>query len=433
MMRQCKLETPQTIGFVAKISSRLKLRCGTIVKNGQDARSTKSEFSCGVGILPVKNGQDARSTKNEFSCGTGILPVPKQVIENGVRCELKPTAIVKQSDKGKFRSESGIETAPGLDKSKVFWIRTIACGILTLGLFSCAPTQGDRLSAEADAKPKVVATSTIIEDLTDRVAGGEVQLTGILQPGTDPHVYEPVPKDSQALEQANLILYNGYNLEPGLIRMMNAAGIKARKLAVGEVVKPLLLNKEGNTVPDPHVWGNVENVVQMVEAIRDALIELSPEDREKFMQNAVKLTEELKRLDSWIEQEIKTIPENKRKLVTTHDAFQYYSRIYGLGIADSLIGISTEEQPSAQTVQKLVESVKAAGVPAIFAETTINPQLIKTVAEEAGVKLAAQQLYSDSIGAAGSEGDSYVKMMSANTRTIVEALGGKYTPFEVSK
>jgi manganese/iron transport system substrate-binding protein len=84
-------------------------------------------------------------------------------------------------------------------------------------------------------------------------------------------------------------------------------------------------------------------------------------------------------------------------------------------------------------VQKLVESVKAAGVPAIFAETTINPQLIRTVAEEAGVKLAAQQLYSDSIGAAGSEGDSYVKMMSANTRAIVEALWGKYTPFEVSK
>ncbi|WP_445243178.1 MULTISPECIES: metal ABC transporter substrate-binding protein [unclassified Microcoleus] len=512
-----KLETPQTIGLAAKISSRLKQISSTLlnnrqdvcstknqfscgvgirpvkngqdvcstknqfscgvgirpVKNGQDACSTKNQFSCGVGILPVKNrqdacstknqfscgtgilpvpkrptknqfscglgilpvknGQDARSTKNQFSCGTGILPVPKQVIDNGVRCELKPTAIVKQLDKGEFSRELGIETAPGLDKSKAFWIRTIACGILTVGLFSCAQTQGDRLSPQADAKPKVVATSTIIEDLTDRVAGDEIQLTGILQPGTDPHVYEPVPKDSQALEQANLILYNGYNLEPGLIRMMNAAGIKARKLAVGEVVKPLLLNKEGNTVPDPHVWGNVENAVQMVEAIRDALIELSPEDREKFTQNAVKLTEELKRLDSWIEQQIKTIPENQRKLVTSHDAFQYYSRAYGLGEANSLIGISTEEQPSAQTVQKLVESVKAAGVPAIFAETTINPQLIRTVAEEAGVKLAAQQLYSDSIGTPGSEGDSYVKMMSANTRAIVEALGGKYTPFEVSK
>ncbi|WP_445300952.1 metal ABC transporter substrate-binding protein [Microcoleus sp. BR0-C5] len=454
-MRQYKLETAQAIGFGAKILSRLKLRSDTILNNRQDACSTKSIFSCGTGILPVhkrliengvrcefklisdtilNNRQDACSTKSAFSCGTGILPVHKRLIENGAKCQLKARAIVKQLDKGEFSRESGIETAaPGWDKSKAFFIRTIACGILTVGLFSCASTQGDRLSLEADAKPKVVATSTIIEDLTDRVAGGEIQLTGILQPGTDPHVYEPVPKDSQALEKANLILYNGYNLEPGLIRMMNAAGIKARKLAVGEVVKPLLMNKQGNTVPDPHVWGNVENVIQMVEAIRDALIDLSPEDKQKFTQNAVKLTEELKRLDSWIAQEIKTIPENKRQLVTTHDAFQYYSRTYGLGSAGSLIGISTEEQPSAQTVQKLVESVKSAGVPAIFAETTINPQLIRTVAEEAGVKLAAQQLYSDSIGAAGSEGDSYVKMMSANTRAIVEALGGKYTPFEVSK
>ncbi|MBD0340846.1 MAG: zinc ABC transporter substrate-binding protein, partial [Microcoleus sp. Co-bin12] len=259
-MRQCKLETPQTIGFVAKMSSRLKLISSTIL-NDRD-----------------RGGLFAHPTRILNHWGTGILPV----VEKSAKCELKPTAIVKQSYKGEFSRESGIETAaPGLDKSKVFLIRTIACGILTVGLFSCAQTQSDRLSPEADAKPKVVATSTIIEDLTDRVAGGEVQLTGILQPGTDPHVYEPVPKDSQALEQANLILYNGYNLEPGLIRMMNAAGIKARKLAVGEVVKPLLLNKEGNTVPDPHVWGNVENVVQMVEAIRDALIDLSPEDREK--------------------------------------------------------------------------------------------------------------------------------------------------------
>jgi manganese/iron transport system substrate-binding protein len=101
-----------------------------------------------------------------------------------------------------------------------------------------------------------------------------------------------------------------------------------------------------------------------------------------------------------------------------------------MAIAGTLIGISTEEQPSAQTVQRLVEAVKKAGVPTIFAETTINPALITTVAQEAGVKLAPRQLYSDSIGSPGSEGDSYIKMMESNTRTIVEALGGKYTPLQ---
>jgi manganese/iron transport system substrate-binding protein len=302
--------------------------------------------------------------------------------------------------------------------------------LLPLALFSCSqPNEANNL--QADRKPKVVATSTIIADLAQEVGKDEIQLTGILQPGTDPHVYEPVPADSRFLEEAELILYNGYNLEPGLIKLMNAAGEKTKRVAVGEVVKPLQLEKgKSQVVPDPHVWGSAENAIAMVNAIRDSLIELSPTDKEKFTANAAQLTKELKQLHSWINQQIQTIPADKRKLVTTHDAFQYYARAYQIAIAGTLIGISTEEQPSAQTVQQLVESIKKIGVPAIFAETTINPALIKTVAEEAGVKLAPRQLYSDSIGAKGSDGDTYIKMMVANTRTIVEALGGKYTPFQ---
>lgn len=307
----------------------------------------------------------------------------------------------------------------------------LAAVVAVFGLWvnGCSPQGGNR-EASTRNQPNVVATSTIIEDLTEEVAGDEIQLTGILKPGADPHVYEPVPADSVALEKADLILYNGYNLEPGLIKLMNAAGNKARKVPVGEVAKPLQLEKAGEKVPDPHVWGDVKNVIQMVNIIRDELITLSPEDREKFTQNAARLTGELKQLDNWIGKQIATIPDNKRRLVTTHDAFQYYGRAYQIKIIGTLIGISTEEQPSAQTVRNLVDAVKAAGVPAIFAETTINPALITTVAEESRVKLAPNQLYSDSIGAAGGEGDSYIKMMVANTRTIVEALGGKYTPFE---
>ncbi|QLE59188.1 metal ABC transporter substrate-binding protein [Nostoc sp. TCL26-01] len=306
--------------------------------------------------------------------------------------------------------------------------------LLGLLLDGCTQVNSTRTTKGADEKPQVVATSTIIADLTQKVGGEEIQLTGILKPGADPHVYEPVPADSRFLETADLILYNGYNLEPGIIKLMNAAGSKARKLAVGEVVKPLQLDKgKGEIVPDPHVWGNAENVAAMVQAIRDGLIELSPKDREKYTQRAAQLTAELQQLHSWINQQIRTIPPEKRRLVTTHDAFQYYGRAYGLAIAGTLIGISTEEQPSAQKVQQLVESIKKTGVPAIFAETTINPALIKTVAQEAGVQLAPQQLYSDSIGTKGSNGDSYIKMMTANTRSIVEALGGKYTPFQLKK
>ncbi|HEY9674580.1 MAG TPA: metal ABC transporter substrate-binding protein [Waterburya sp.] len=303
------------------------------------------------------------------------------------------------------------------------WLAAVV--ILGLWMSGCDSTT----TKSKPHKPKVVSTSTMITDWTEQVGGDEIQVRGILKPGADPHVYEPVPADSQALEDADLILYNGYNLEPGLIKLMNSTGVKAKKFAVGEVVKPLDLKHQGKQVPDPHVWGDAKNAIAMVNGIRDRLIELQPKDKEKFTQNAARLTDELQGVNTWIGKQIQTIPVDQRKLVTTHDAFQYYSHAYGIPVVGTLIGISTEEQPSAQTVKRLSDSVKAVRVPAIFAETTINPALIKTVADEAGVKLAPRQLYSDSIGAPGSEGDTYIKMLVANTRTIVEALGGKYTAF----
>ena len=300
-------------------------------------------------------------------------------------------------------------------------MKKLILSCLFLGLVACNPS----VNTTDNQKPKVISTSTIIADLTAGVGGEEIDHQDILKPGDDPHVYEPVPADSVALEKADLILYNGYNLEPGLIKMINSTGIKAKKVAVGEAITPLQLEKEGQKVPDPHVWGSAKNGIIMVEKIRDQLIELSPEDKEIFTENAAQLIRELENLDRWITAAIKTIPPSQRQLVTTHDAFQYYANAYGLKVAGTLIGISTEEQPSAQTVKNLADAIKNLQVAAIFAETTINPALITTVAEEAGVKLAPQQLYSDSIGAVGTRGDSYVKMLRENTRSIVESLGGK--------
>ena len=277
-----------------------------------------------------------------------------------------------------------------------------------------------------DGRPSVVATNTILADLTEEIGGEKIALTSILTPGDDPHVYEPVPQDTITLEQADLIFYNGYNLEPALIRLI--ANVSGRRLAVGEQIPPLAMEEEGQQVPDPHVWGNARNGIVMVEVIRDALIELAPENADQFRTNAAALIAELTAVDDWIKAQIATIPPENRKLVTTHDAFAYYTDAYGLEMLGSLIGISTEEQPSAQTVQTLSDQIRAAGIPAIFAETTINDALITTVAQEAGVELAPQPLYSDSIGAAGSPGDSYIRMLMANTTAIVTALGGEVTP-----
>ncbi len=323
------------------------------------------------------------------------------------------------------------KTAVQMFSIKSRWLVVVGISI-AIWLAGCESQTRGSDRAEDENKPQVVSTSTIIADLTTQIGAEEIEHTSILQPGTDPHVYEPTPKDSVALERADLILYNGYNLEPGLIRLINAAGIGGEKLAVGEVVTPLDFEYRGQKQPDPHVWGNAKNAIAMVEAIRDKLIELSPEGEQEFATNATTLIKQLQSLDTWIVQQIQTIPATQRQLVTTHDAFQYYANAYGLEVTGTLIGISTEEQPSAQTVKNLANAIRKANVPAIFAETTINPQLIQTVAAEAGVKLAPRQLYSDSIGAPGSEGDSYINMMVANTRAIVEALGGQYRDFELS-
>lgn len=306
----------------------------------------------------------------------------------------------------------------------------ILLALMGVGLGSCEQTPVETGDSSQNDRVQVVATSTIIQDLTEQIAEGEVSLTGVLEPGADPHIYEPVPADTVAFEQADLILYNGYNLEPGLVRLMNATGVDAEKVAVGEVVAPLQMDYDNQTVPDPHVWGDVSNVIPMVEAIRDALIERSPQDQATFTANADQLIAELEQLHEWIGAQVATIPANQRQLITTHDAFQYYAQAYGLTVPGTLIGMSTEEQPSAQTIQTLVEAVRQTGIPTIFAETTINPRLIGTVAEEADVQLAEQELFSDSIGAPGSAGDSYINMMVVNTQTIVENLGGQPTEFE---
>jgi manganese/iron transport system substrate-binding protein len=297
----------------------------------------------------------------------------------------------------------------------------VAAGIL---LGSCAIS----VSGDDSDQPTVLATSTILKDWTEAVAGDEVQVEGILAPGEDPHIYEPVPLDNQIIEDADLILYNGYNLEPGLIKLIKSSASGAT-FAVGEVIKPLDYDYRGRQEPDPHVWGDADHAIAMVNAIRDQLIELSPEDKAKFAANAETLIKALREVDGWITEQVATIPKNHRQLVTTHDAFQYYAQAYGLEVAGTLIGISTEEQPSAQTVKQLADDIRKAKVPAIFAETTINPALITTVAEEASVKLSERQLYSDSLGAPGSEADTYIKMLIANTQTIVEALGGSYQAF----
>ncbi|MDJ0617199.1 MAG: zinc ABC transporter substrate-binding protein [Calothrix sp. MO_192.B10] len=338
-------------------------------------------------------------------------------------------------------------------------LNAIAALILGMGLIGCnsvpesnsnsnastnntAVTTSDRSS---ENRPLVVATTSVLCDLTKQIAADTVNLKCLVAAGEDPHTYKPKPSDRQDIETANLILYGGYDFEPGIIKLVQASKTPT-KVAVHElaVPKPIITeehhhhhhgekeekhSEKAEKAPDPHVWHNAQNGINMVKVIRSNLESKSPENAQLYTNNAQKITQELQQIDSWIDNQINTIPTKQRQLVTTHDALGYYVQAYGLKFAGALEGLSTDEQPSAAKVGQLVKEIKQKNVPTIFAENAQNPKLIKRVAQEANVKVSQREIYADGLGESGSEADTYQRMLIANTQTIVEGLGGKYTAF----
>jgi manganese/iron transport system substrate-binding protein len=284
--------------------------------------------------------------------------------------------------------------------------------------------------------PNVVATTSILCDMTQHIAASTIVLHCPIKPGTDPHVYEPTPEDRKTLEDATLILYGGYDLEPSIVKLFKSSSLPSIKVAVHEIAVPAPLKGEhrdrGGSAEalDPHVWHNAQNGVKMVEAIAKSLSQVAPENTALYTKKAQVLNQELTRIDAWIKTQVATIPPNSRKLVTTHDALGYYAKAYGIPLEGALGGISTAEKPTASRVAELVEIIRKAKVPTIFAELTLNPKLIETVAKEAKVKLSEKELFVDGLGEPGSAGETYAKMLVANTEAIVKGLGGKYKAFQ---
>lgn len=282
-------------------------------------------------------------------------------------------------------------------------------------------------------RPLVVATNSVVCDVTRQIAADTVNLKCLIPAGADPHEYQPKPEDSKALEQAKLVLYGGHNFEHSLIKLITASSNPAPKIAVYElaVPKPLTFEEDGKTETDPHVFHSAANGVQIAEVISKNLSQLAPGNASLYATNTKKVTDDLSQINTWIKSEIATIPAAQQKLVTTHDAFGYYSKEYAIPVIGALQGISTDEKPTPTRVAELVKAIQAAGVPTIFAEATVNPKLIEAVAKEANVKVADQDLFADGLGEQGSIGETYQKFFIANTKTIVEGLGGKYTPFQL--
>jgi manganese/iron transport system substrate-binding protein len=321
--------------------------------------------------------------------------------------------------------------------------QNLAALTLLAGLVGCAsspqtavspsPTTASKASSSSQGSlPTVVVTHTVLCDLAKQIAADTANIKCLISSGSDPHIYEPTPNDRKAIETSNLTLYGGYDFEPQLIKLIEATSNPAPKVAVDEaaVPNPQKFEEDGQTVTDPHVWHNLQNGVQMAAVVNQSLAKLEPNNVQLYADNTKRVTTELTQLDSWIKSQVATIPAAQRKLVTTHDALGYYSKAYGIPIEGALGGISTEEAPTAARVKELVGEIKTTQVPTIFAEITINPKIIAAVAKEANVKVSDQELYTDGLGAVGSTGETYQKLMMANTQAIVEGLGGKFTPFQ---
>ncbi|MEM9005601.1 MAG: zinc ABC transporter substrate-binding protein [Cyanobacteria bacterium P01_F01_bin.86] len=312
---------------------------------------------------------------------------------------------------------------------------------LMFGLAGCTgSTSGDSDSTtESDTATSdvtdeslinVVASYSVICDLTAQIAADAVQLNCLIPPDQDPHTYEATPSDREAVETADLVFYAGLNFEPAIIDMATASDSEAPKIALhDEAVQELIeVEEEGELEPDPHVWHDIENGLEMVALIRDNLVAVDPDNADAYTENAEQLTAELQALDTWIPEQIATIPEEQRRLITTHDAMSYYAKAYGLTVEGTLLGVSTEDEPTAAKVNELATSIRDKAIPIIFAELTANDRVLKTVADEAGVTISEKVLLADGLGAEGLPEGTYTGMLIYNTCAIVDGLGGECAP-----
>jgi ABC-type Zn uptake system ZnuABC Zn-binding protein ZnuA len=280
----------------------------------------------------------------------------------------------------------------------------------------------------------VVATFSVLGDLTQAVGGENIQLTTLIGPGVDAHTYDPSPADLAMLEQADVIVENGLGFEPWLDNFLDSTNFQGERIIASEGITPRHADEtehddeehEGDHDhggDDPHVWHSVPNAMVMVENIRDGLQAADPDRASAYDASAAAKIADLQELDAWVREQVATLPEERRKLVTSHDTFGYFADTYGFQIIGTALGsLSTEAgDPSARQIAQLIAQIQEAGVPAIFAENVANPDLMEAIAAEAGVALAPP-LYSDALGAPGTPGDTYDGMMRSNVETIVQAL-----------
>ena len=279
-------------------------------------------------------------------------------------------------------------------------------------------------SGSDSGKVSVVATTTQIGDFARQVGGDAIDVHQILAPNTDPHDYEPRPDDVTTTADAKIVFTNGDNLDAWMGKVVDDSGSDAKVVDLGAAV-PVKLPGESSgpeaSQYDPHWWHDPRNAESAVRQIAAQLSAVDPADRAKFEANAAAYETKLKRLDSGIANCFDGVPAANRKLVTDHDAFNYFANRYGIQVVGAVIpSQTTQAQPNAQDLSNLVDLIKKEGVKAIFPESSLSPKLAQTIASQTGAQVG-QTLYGDTLGPQGSNGDTYLNMEAANAEAMFRA------------
>ncbi len=308
----------------------------------------------------------------------------------------------------------------------------LAASVTGASVLAVSATRPTGVAARQDDDPISVTTTVgMVGDVVRNVGGDRVDVTALMGPGIDPHLYSPGASDIQALSEADIVFYVGLELEGRMIDTLDQLpSLDIPTIAVGNAISEddLMMPEEYEGNPDPHVWFSVPLWMRTVEIVRDELIEYSPDDTGTFESNASAYLEELEALDAYVREQTETVPEDARVLITAHDAFGYFGEEYGYEVY-GIQGLSTASEAGAGDIQDLTDLIVEREIPAIFVESSVPPATIEAVQEAARAQdwdvTIGGSLYSDAMGDDGTPEGTYIGSFTHNIDTIVTALTGE--------
>ncbi|RJT55737.1 metal ABC transporter substrate-binding protein [Rahnella variigena] len=265
-----------------------------------------------------------------------------------------------------------------------------------------------------------VASFSILGDIVQEVGGEHVKVTTLVGPDGDPHSFEPSPKDSKAINASDVVFVSGLGLEGWIDRLVTASGYKGHLVTASEGVNSRKMEEDGKQITDPHAWNSMANGVIYATNVMNALIKADPEDADYFRQRGTAYIEQLQKLDAWAKTEFTGIPQSKRKVLTSHDAFGYFGQEYHVSFM-APVGFSTEAEASASGVASLIKQIKAEKVKTYFIENQTDPRLVKQIAAASGAQPGGE-LYPEALSGPQGPATTYIKAFKHNVETIVASM-----------